>query len=128
MEYSYYFDEAKRLIHIKKTGTVTPDEEIAFIKTVMADPKFRKGMSSISDLTDASYDWSLQDVDRFRAFVYSIADAAGPCKWALVANGGITQAAARMFIVLYDIHSDKIRIKLFSNKFDAVKWVQKAGE
>jgi hypothetical protein len=128
MEYSYYFDEAKRLIHIKKTGAVTVDEEMSFIKTVMADPKFRKGMSSISDLTDTAYDWSLQDVDRFRAFVYSIADAAGVCKWALVSNGGITQASARMFIILYDIHFDKIRIKLFSNRFDAIKWVQKAGD
>lgn len=128
MQFSYYFDEAKRLIHVKKSGTVTVDDDIAMIKAILADPKFRKGMSSISDLTDAQYDWGLPDVDRFREFVYSIADAAGSCKWALVTNGGITQAAARMFIVLYDIHSDKIKIKMFSNKFDAVKWVTKVGE
>ena len=128
MESSYYFDEAKRLIHIKKSGAVTVDDEVTFIKAIMADPKFRKGMSSVSDLTGAQYDWGLKDVDRFREFVYSIAEAAGPCKWALVTNGGITQAAARMFIVLYDIHSDKIKIKLFSNKFDAVKWVHKVGD
>ncbi len=128
MEYSYYFDEAKRLIHIKKTGTSTVDEDMTMIKTIMADPKFRKGMSSISDLTDAVYEWGLQDVDRFRAFVYSIADQAGSCKWGLVSNGGITQSAAKMFIVLYDIHSDKIQIKLFSNKFDAIKWVSRPGE
>lgn len=128
MEYSYYFDEAKRLIHVKKKGVVTADEDIALIRTIMADPKFRKGMNTISDLTNAQYDWSLPDVDRFREFVYSIAEEAGLSKWALVTDGGITQSGARMFIFLYDIHCDQIKIKLFSNMFDAVKWVNKSED
>jgi hypothetical protein len=123
VRYSYYFDNAKNLVVVKKVGPVTVAEDIEFINKVLADPKFRKGMSSTSDLTEAVYDWSMQDIDKFRSYVSSILDRLGKCKWALISKGGITTTNARLFILLHDVNVENLKIKLFSNNFDAIKWL-----
>jgi hypothetical protein len=123
MQSKFYFDEAKNLIVVEKSGAVTVAEDIELIKKIMTDPKYRKGMNTLSDLTRCTYQWTLQDIDAFRAYVYSLPKEIGTRKWALVASGGETGATAKVFIKLYDIRSDLLEIRLFANRFDAIKWL-----
>jgi hypothetical protein len=123
MQFKYYFDEAKNLIVVEKSGRATVAEEIELIKKIMVDPKYRKGMNTLSDLSSCTYKWTLKDIDDFRAFVYSLPKEIGTRKWALVASGGETGSTAKVFIKLYDIRSDVLKIRLFSSRFEAIKWL-----
>ncbi len=126
MQSKYYFDEAKNLIVVEKAGPATVTEDIELIRKIMADPKYRKGMNTLSDLTNCTYQWTLEDIDNFRAFVYSLPKEIGARKWALVASGGETGSTAKVFIKLYDIRSDVLKIRLFANRFEAIKWLNSA--
>jgi len=123
MKSSYYIDEARNLVVLEKVGLITVDEDITQHKVIIADPKYRKGMNSLIDMTRATYEWGLQDIDRFRTYLNSISKHIGNRKWALVSDGGITQANAKLFVVLHDLQPHGLNIKLFPNKFDAIKWL-----
>ena len=128
MPSSYIIDEEVNVVHVKYSGTITVSEQMAIINAVLADPKFRAGMDSVSDLTEAIYNWNLNDIDLFRAYVDTITTATGKCKWALVSQGGITGATAKTFMILHEIYADLIMVRLFSNRDDALKWISAAGE
>lgn len=125
MNSSYYIDEVKNLVVLKRVGSITVEDDIAMHKLIMADPKYRKGMNSLIDMSEATYDWGLQEMDQFRSYINAIAKHLGPRKWALVSNGGITQANAKLFTVLHDLQPHGLTLKLFSNKFEAIKWLGK---
>ncbi len=126
MESSYYFDKVKDLIVVEKSGTATVSEEIDLIRKIMGDPEFHRGMNVISDLSNTTYDWNLQDLDTFRSFVYSIPKNEKASKWALIAGKGVTQATVKIFIQLHDIKTPAIKIRLFGSKFEAIKWLNSA--
>lgn len=123
MKSTYYIDEARNLVVVEKVGAISVDEDIAQHKSIIKDPKFRKGLNSLIDMTKANYEWGLQDIDRFRTYLHAMAKEIGPRKWALVSDGGITQANAKLFVVLHDLQPHGLAIKLFPNKFDAIKWL-----
>jgi len=123
MESSYYFDEARNLIVIEKSGTVSVQEDIDLIRRIIADPKFRKGMNSLTDMVNCTYDWTLKDIDEMRTYVYSLPKEFGPRKWAFVSSGGVTQSSAKMFIMMHELRSADLKIRLFSSRFDAIKWL-----
>jgi len=123
MKSQYYIDETKSLLVLKRVGPISVDDDIALHKVILADPKFRKGMNSLIDMTDATYDWGLQEMDQFRTYINAVAKQIGARKWALVSNGGVTQANAKLFTVLHDLQPHGLAIKLFSNKFEAIKWL-----
>ena len=125
---TYTIDEENNLIQVKYSGTITVSEEMAIINTIIADPKFRTGMNSISDLTEAIFSWNLNDIDLFRAYVGTIMNTAGKCKWALVSQGGITAATTKIFMILHEIYAGLIIVKLFSNSGDASEWIDSAAD
>ena len=126
MKSTFHIDTPKNLITVQMLGPITVADEIVFIDTVVADPKFKIGMNTIADMTEAEYDWTMQDIDQFRSWVRSNEKRLGPCKWALLSNGGVTLSNAKLFVVLHEIHPNNIQIKLFTNRFDAIKWLKGA--
>ncbi len=125
MKSEYYIDERKNLLVLTRTGLISVDDDVAMHKVVLADPNYKKGMNSLIDMTDATYDWGLQEMDQFRQYINSMAKQIGVRKWAIVSNGGITQANAKLFTVLHDLQPHGLTIKLFTNKFEAIKWLTK---
>ena len=123
MKSSYYIDEERSLVVLEKRGKITVDEDIAQHKIILADPRFHKGMNALIDMTKADYEWGLQDMDKFRTYINAVAKQIGTRRWALVSDGGITQANAKLFVVLHDIQPHGLTIKLFASKFDAIKWL-----
>ena len=125
MKSEYYIDQTKNLLVLKRVGPISVTDDITLHKVVLADPKYRKGMNSLIDMTEATYDWGLQEMDQFRTYINAIAKQIGARKWALVSDGGVTQANAKLFLVLHDLQPHGLTIKLFSNKFEAIKWLAK---
>lgn len=128
MKSTYTIDKERRLIRVKFSGLVTVDDTIEHVDAVLADPDFTAGMDSISDLTGASFDWGLPDLDKFRAYVKKIKHLAGECKWALLASGGVTHLTARIFMTLHEAFEDTIEVRLFDNESAAESWIAGDGD
>jgi len=123
MKCRYEIDRENNIFIKMHYGNITVDGEIELLNRIFADPEYRKGMNAICDFTEASVDWGLDDIDRFRTYISGIGDIAGECKWAVVSRGGITNITARIFLVLHEAFQQSISLKLFSNRQDALAWI-----
>ena len=123
MSIEYVIDSADSTVRSTHVGQIPVEEEIAFLETVLSDSQFQRGMHALCNLSEATIDWSLNDLDRFRSFVENRKNVMGNCKWALLSTGGITHLTARIFILLYEAFSDSIQIKLFGTKEEAEAWL-----
>jgi methyl coenzyme M reductase alpha subunit len=121
----YEIHQARNLIRVVYSGNIGVEQEIDFIEEILADPRFRPGMDSISDLTRGVFDWDVKDIEHFQSYVNSLGERFGASRWALVSNHGITHANATMFAILQEIYGDSISVRLFTNEHDAVDWLQK---
>jgi hypothetical protein len=124
MHSSYEIGE-DNIIHATYPGEFTAEEVIKHIEKVLSDPKFRTGMNSIADITNAVFDWKYWDCEYLGLYVKSVEKIRGKCKTAIVVcESGITYAVARIFIVFYESFSPSIEVRLFSNKEEALEWAR----
>lgn len=122
---TYKIDQKQNLVLIHSTGVVTVDEKIAQDVAIIADPRYKKNMNVICDLSEATYDWSLEDIDKFRNYVRSISGLLENSKWAVVSSGGKTEHTAKIFCVLQESHDNIINIKVFNDRQKAMEWIRK---
>ncbi len=125
MKSSYKIDDENNLIFAVFKGSPTVEHMINHGNRVNSDPKFRTGMNTIADLTEASIDWNYSDVDKFRSYCISIESIRGECKWALVHGNGATYSTAKLFIIMCEAWRMRIKSRLFSNMQDANNWLRK---
>lgn len=123
MGHQYQIDSNRKLITVVYEGKITADEVIALIDQVVADPAYEREMDAISDFSQASLTWTLAELDRFRVYVSKIKYVTGPSKWAAVFPKGKDTSTARMFIALHNAFEGTIKVKLFDNNDDAMKWL-----
>ena len=123
MKSSYKIDEENNLITAVFEGSCTVEEMINHVNLVNSDPKFRTGMNTIADLTEASIDWNYSNIDEFRTYCISIESIRGECKWAIVHNNGATYSTVKIFIILCEAWGVKIKSRLFSSMQDANNWL-----
>jgi hypothetical protein len=123
VKFSYSIDEKSSIMRVKFSGELTVDEVMTFQKQLVADPRFRPGMAVLTDLSDAIFDWSLADLDKYRARVAQVKDVVGDAKWALVAAGGVTHVTARMFSVLHEAFQEFLSVRLFNTEQEALNWI-----
>ncbi len=121
----YEIDQARNLIRVVYSGNIGVEQEIEFIEEILADPRFRPNMDSISDLTRGNFDWDVKEIEHFQSYVNTIGERFGASRWALVSSHGITHANATMFAILQEIYGDSISVRLFTNEHDAMDWLQK---
>jgi hypothetical protein len=114
------------LLVAKRSGPITVSEEIALVKEALSDPGYKAGMNVLCDMTEAEYDWSLEDIDRYRNFVRSHLGTLGTSKWALLTKGGATHASGKLYILLHGLRPGTLQVRLFPNRFDAIKWLGSA--
>lgn len=124
MAYSYVIDVENNLIRKTHFGVITVDEEIAALDNILSDPDCRKGMNTVCDFTEAIVEWSLSEIDQFRAYIGKIKRNVGNCKWAIVFPGGKSAATAKMFVAMHKAMEDTIEVELFKNPEAALSWIQ----
>lgn len=124
MKRKYHIDPESNLILKKHTGPLSVDDEINIINDIITDPKYRKGLNALCDLSEASVIWSLEDLDRFRAFVSRIKRVTGKHKWAILVSRTEDTATARMFAALHGAMEDTIEVRLFFERDEAFHWLQ----
>ncbi|MGH8015265.1 MAG: hypothetical protein ACREBV_03650 [Candidatus Zixiibacteriota bacterium] len=122
---SYEIDSTQNLIKTYSSGVVTVGDKIAQDEAILADPNFKKNMNSMCDLSKATYDWNLEDIDKFRNFVRRIGPQMGKSKWAIICAGGATEHTARIFSVLQSACDNIVSVKIFTNRDRAMEWLKK---
>ena len=127
MKSQYSIDVEHALIHKRHIGVITVEEEIELVDTVLSDPTYRKGMNSLCDFSEASVNWSLDDLDRYRSYVTRIKKVTGKCKWAIIFPSGKDNSTARMFVALHEAFQDTISVKLFNDATEAMDWLQEVN-
>ncbi|MDD4052840.1 MAG: hypothetical protein PHR28_13205 [candidate division Zixibacteria bacterium] len=123
MKTLYHIDPSINLIAAKRSGAVRVTETMDLIRTILSDGKFRKGMGLMYDLTEAEGDWSMSDIDRFRSYVNNVSGRFGASKWAFILKDGTMESSMRILILLHNTGSGDIAIRLFRNKFEALRWM-----
>ncbi len=121
---AYKIDQKENLVTIRSTGIVTVDEKIAQDEAIIADPCYRSNMNIICDLSDATYDWSLADIDKFRSYLRRISGHAEKSKWAVVASSGKSEHTAKIFSVLLESSDSVIKVKVMRNREKALEWLR----
>lgn len=121
---SYEIDLKENLIRIYSSGVITVDEKIKHDELILADSKYKKDMNVICDLSEATYDWSMPDIDKFRGFVKRHKGSFGKSKWAVIATGGATEHAAKIFSVLQSAYDNVVNVQVFNNREKALKWLK----
>lgn len=113
------------MVHSFQSGTVTVDEVISKITTILSDPDYHRGMSAVCDYSDATLDWSLADLNRLRSYLSRMKSQIGSSQWAIVIPPGKDTSTARLFIALHNAFSSSPQIELFRDHDTAQHWLQK---
>ncbi len=124
MRHEYVIDVERNLIRKTNHGPLTVAEEIELITRITDDPLFRRGMNAVCDFTDGSAEWSLNEIDEFRAFVAKVKPVIGPCRWAIVIPQSENRVTARIFIALHSAFEDTIEVRLFDTVDEAAAWLE----
>ena len=125
MKSVYKIDVEQNLIHKTHHGEITVDDEIKLLNSIFEDSDFRQGMDAICDFKDATVDWELVEMDRFRAYISRIRYVTGECKWALIFPRGAETSTARLFMAFNDaIGGSTISVKLFHSYEEGLAWIQ----
>jgi hypothetical protein len=123
MKSTYEIDLENNLIHKKHFGDITVDDEIVLLEAIANDPKHHEGMNAICDFTEATMDWTLGDIDKFRLFVGKNKKRLGKSRWAIVFPKGKNSSTIRLIITLHNSIESKLKAKFFHTHEEALAWV-----
>ena len=119
----YCIQPDKKLMVVKYRGDMTIGEQIEILNTLLSDPQYEPGIDSISDLTEANYDWKLSEIDHLRSYMQTNRARIGQCKWVLVSRAGITTGNARVFQILNEVSGSSVEVRLFQTMDEAYEWL-----
>lgn len=104
-------------------GQVGIEDLIQQTQLVQADPKFKRNMNSLVDLTRAipESDIDLEKVNQYKEFIESMQKIRGTCKWAIVAPDDLVFGLSRMFEMLTG--NLDIQAKVFRSDREAREWL-----
>lgn len=117
----YTIDQDLNLIINKITGTVRFEDFSDIFTKVVSDPKFKKSMSSIIDVSEAEIDYDMTKMLLFYDEIESKSLERGKCKWAIVISEEMHHGYNEMFKTLCE--DGNYDISFFKNIDDAKNWI-----
>jgi hypothetical protein len=123
---SYSIDAEKGLVRVRIKGRVTATDVIELTNRLYADPKFKTGMNSIVDLTEAEIAVEFSDSITLSRHLESVQEKRGPCRCAAVVPHPVGFAAANTVGLLAE--DTAIDIQPFQNEAAATEWLAEPPE
>ena len=119
----YDIDEDLGVVHLRGSGQVTNDDMQNMPTRVAADKRLRKGMLSLTDLSNITeYKVTTEGVERYMATLESTREVRGQSKAAIVAPMDLHYGMARVL----ELKSDGrglLQFKVFRNREEACEWL-----
>jgi hypothetical protein len=121
VKFTYTIYPDRNLVDVVGRGAITVGDIVAHIGNVLADPQFTQGMDALIDLVDANIDGGLHEAEQLAAFIRSVQNKRGRCKWAIVAPGYYNFGITKLFAVLCDpLHVSSMP---FVSRAEALAWL-----
>ena len=124
MALSYSIDAQERLLRLQAWGEVTVEGLIAVLNQARADPGFRPDMNSLGDYREAHGSWDFSEIQRLRDYILQVEV---PCevRWAAVLRPGGLVAAGHVLIVISEAVGARIRMRMFDDSHQALRWIRR---
>ena len=117
----FKIDEKRGIVNTTCTGKISLDDLREHTLAVVYDPKFRKGMNTITDIREADFNYSFFTSKSFRDYIRDYEESRGEFKWAIIIDMQKNHSPVQLF---HDLAKDGLfSIKLFENRDDAEKWI-----
>jgi hypothetical protein len=124
MELSYSIDAQAKLLRLHAWGEVTVDGLIGLLNQARADPDYRPDMDSLGDYREARGEWDFSEIQRLRDYILRVEV---PCevRWAAVLKPGSLAAAGHVLIVISEALGTRIRMQMFDDPQQALRWIRR---
>jgi len=124
MALSYSIDAQEKLLRLQAWGEVTVDALIAVLNQARADPQFRPDMNSLGDYREAHGSWDFSEIQRLRDYILQVEV---PCevRWGAVLKPGGLVAAGHLLIVISEALGARIRMRMFDDAQQALRWIRR---
>lgn len=121
LTHTYEINQDLNLIINKITGTVRFEDFSEIFSKIVADPKFKKSMSSIIDVSEADIDYDMTKMLLFYDEIENQSTERGKCKWAIIINEKMHHGYNEMFKTLCE--DGNYDISFFKNQKEAKDWI-----
>lgn len=105
------------------TGTLAKDDAVNILHGVVRHPDFRNGFDSFSDMSQAKYDLSYEDMIEIVKLAESLQEARGKSKWAFFAPQDLNYGTVRMLCGITQARELIIEAKAFRRRAEALTWL-----
>lgn len=124
MELSYSIDAQENLLRLQAWGKVTVDGLIDVLNRAQADPRYRPDMNSLGDYREAHGEWDFSEIQRLRDYILRVEV---PCevRWAGVLKPGSLAAAGHVLIVISEAVGARIKMRMFDDPQQALRWIRR---
>ena len=124
MELSYSIDVEEKLLRLQAWGKVTVDGLIDVLNRAQADPRYRPDMNSLGDYREAHGEWDFSEIQRLRDYILRVEV---PCevRWAGVLKPGSLAAAGHVLIVISEAVGARIKMRMFDDPQQALRWIRR---
>ena len=124
MDFEISFIDDAQIAVVKTSGRATIEGFDAFLEAVTSDPRWRPGMSILSDHSELDVAHiSSQDIESIVSFRLSRADELGDGCLALVANTPLKYGLSREFEAYGEVVLP-LRTRIFATTDDALAWLR----
>lgn len=124
MELRYSIDTEENLLRLQAWGEVTADGLIGLLNRAQADPKYRPEMCSIADYREANGAWDFSEIQKLRDYILRVEV---PCevRWAAVLKPGSLAATGHVLILISEALGARIKMRMFDEPQQALRWVRR---
>ena len=127
MQTKYSIDQQDNLLRLQAWGQLGVDGLIDLLNRAQADPHYRREMNAIADYREANGEWDYSEIQKLRDYILRVEV---PCevRWAAVLKPGTLAAAGHVLIVISEAVGVRIKMRMFDDPQQAMRWIRREGE
>ena len=123
MDSSYSIDPIENLVRMKVGGKLSIDGLTTLMRAIGEDPHNSSGIHAIADFRECIGAWDYSEIQRFRDYVVRSCGVR-PRRWASIVQPGELESVARVLIVISEAVEVRIRMRLFAEPDEALRWIR----
>lgn len=127
MQTKYSIDQPENLLRLQAWGELRVEGLIDLLNRAQADPDYRPEMNALADYREANGVWDYSEIQKLRDYILRVEV---PCevRWAALLKPGSLAAAGHVLIVISEAVGVRIKMRMFDDPQQAMRWIHREGE